>query len=80
LAPSSSCSKLDSMDDRPRHSTAHTLRVGVVTIVTSIALMFLPLLTGAKIGRFIVVIALVGLLIGASIAINALIDQWRGGA
>ena len=67
------------MDDPPRHSPAHALRVGAVTILISIALMFLPLLTGAKIGRFIVVIALVGLLIGASIAVNGLIDRWRGG-
>jgi len=65
-------------EERPS-SPGHALRVGAVTILISIALMFLPLLTGAKIGRFIVVIALVGLLIGASIAVNGLIDRWRGG-
>ena len=56
------------------------MRVGAVTILISLACLFLPLLTGAKIGRFIAVIALVGLLIGASITFNGFIDRWGDGA
>jgi hypothetical protein len=55
------------------------VRIGLLVAAVSLLLLPLPLVTGAKVGRFIVVIGLVGLLIGFSIAFNALIDRWRGG-
>lgn len=53
--------------------------IGFAVAACSLLLLPLPFITGAKIGRFIVVISLLGFLIGFSIAFNALIDRWRGG-
>ena len=52
---------------------------GILIAVASLLLLPLPVITGAKVGRFIFVIALIGLLLGSCIALNGLIDRWRGG-
>jgi hypothetical protein len=67
------------MSEKQPGSPSQTMLTGALIVVGSGILMLLPLVTGAKIGRFIVVIALIGMLIGASIALNGLIDRWQRG-
>jgi len=65
------------MPDKRSNPAAHAIFVGAITVAVCLLLLPLPLLTGAKIGRFIVVFAVLGILLGSSICLNGLIDYWR---
>ena len=67
------------MSEKQSGSASRTMFIGAATALASCLLMPLPIVTGAKIGRFIFLIALIGFLLGSCIAFNGLIDRWRGG-
>ena len=59
--------------DAPRQ----TIRIGFLILACALPLLALPLLIGAKLGRFSAALGFVALCLGLSIILHGVIDRFR---
>jgi hypothetical protein len=63
-------------DDR-RKRAMRVMTIGAIVFALCALLTLTPIALGAKIGRFVVAAAVVGIVIALSLMLNGAIDWWR---